>query len=79
MNTKMSTNSQLSKTETKKQAKQTTRTGTESQIWRSFRELSAGRRSGENGRKDTGIKKHNWQVQNRDGDVKMEKSKNLHT
>ena len=32
----MAINSQLSTTESKKKTKQTTRTGTESQIWRSF-------------------------------------------
>ena len=47
----MTTNSQLSTTESKKQTKQTMRTGTESQIWRSFGGLSAGRGYGENGRK----------------------------
>ena len=47
----MTTNSQLSTTESKKQkqTKQTTRMGTESQKWRSHRGLSAGRRRGENG------------------------------
>ena len=35
MNSKMMTNSQLSTTEPKKQTKQTSRTGTESQKWRS--------------------------------------------
>ena len=45
MNSKMTTNSQLSTTEPKqkqKQTKQTTRTGTESQKWRSHGGLSAG-------------------------------------
>ena len=48
MNSKMTTNSQLSTTEPKKQkqnqklTKQTTRTGTESQKWRSHREESKG-------------------------------------
>ena len=60
----MTTNSQLSKTEPKKQkqkrTKQTTRTGTESQKWRSFGGLSAGRGKGESGRKGTGNKKHKW-------------------
>ena len=62
MNTKMTTNSQLSKTKpkmkTKTKTEQTTRTGTESQKWRSHRGLSVGR--GRMGRKDTGNKKHNW-------------------
>ena len=45
----MTTNSQLSTTEPKneqKQTKQTTRTGTESQKWRSHGMLSVGRGSG---------------------------------
>ena len=60
MNSKMTTNSQLSTTEPKKkqkqkQTKQTTRTGTESQKWRSHRGLSAGTWKGENGEKVQGI------------------------
>ena len=62
MNTKMTTNSQLSTTEPtkqkQKQTKQTTRTGTESQKWRSHGGLSAGIRMGENGGKGTGTKKY---------------------
>ena len=60
MNTKMTTNSQLSRTEPKKKkkSKQTTRTGTDSQKWRSHGGLSAGRGSRENGGKGTGNKKH---------------------
>ena len=44
MNSKMTTNSQLSTTDPKKQkqTKQTTRTGTESQKWRSHGGLSVG-------------------------------------
>ena len=68
MNSKMTTNSQLSSTEPKKnfkkpklkQTKQTTRTGTESHKWRSHGGLSAWRWRVENGGKDTGNKKHNW-------------------
>ena len=62
MNSKMVTNSQLSTTEPKKQkqTKQTTRTGTESQKWRSHGGLSVGRGSGEDGGKATGNKKHKW-------------------
>ena len=58
----MTTNSQLSTTEPKKQrqTKQTTRTGTESQKRRSHGELSTGRGRVENGRKGTGNKKHKW-------------------
>ena len=56
-NSKMTTNSQLSTTEpkNKKQTKQTTRTGTESQKWRSHGGLSAGRGREENGEKVQGI------------------------
>ena len=63
MNSEMTTNSQLSTTELKKtktKTKQTTRTGTESEKWRSHRRLSVGRGRMENGRKFIGIKKHNW-------------------
>ena len=72
MNTKMTTNSQLSTTESKKQkqTQQTTTTGTESQIWRFIGGLSAGRHKGENWEKGARIKKHKWQVQDRQGDVK---------
>ena len=63
MNSKMTTNSQLSttkrKTKTKPQPKQTTRTGTESQKWRSHGRLSVGRER-ENGGKGTGNKKNEW-------------------
>ena len=63
----MTTNLQLLTTEPKKTktTKQTTRTGTESQKWRSHEGLLAGREWGEVGGKGTGNKKHNWQVQNR--------------
>ena len=61
MNSKMTTNSQLL-TEPKKQkqkhTKQTTRTGTESQKWRSHGGLSAGKGRGETGGKGKGNKKH---------------------
>ena len=66
MNSKVTTNSQLSRTESKhththtEQIKQTTRTGTQSKIWRSHGVLSAGRRKVEKGGKGTGIKMHNW-------------------
>ena len=59
----MTSNSQLSTTEPKKQkqkqTKQTTRTGTESQKWRSHGGLSAGRGWGENGEKVQGIRNIN--------------------
>ena len=71
MNSKMKLNSQLSKTEPKNKNKNiTTRTGTESQKWRSHGGLSAGRWSGENRGKGTGNKTHKWQVQNRQGEIK---------
>ena len=55
-------NSQLSTTEpTKhKQTKQTSRTATESQKWRSHGGLPAGRGKEKNVGKGTGNKKHNW-------------------
>ena len=57
MNSKTTTNSQLSTTELKKtntnQTKQTTRTGTESEKWRSHRGLSVGKWEGERGGKGT--------------------------
>ena len=63
----MTTNSQLLKTEPKnkqtnkkqKQTKQTTRTGTESQKWRSYIGLSAGRGRGRMGEKIQGIRNIN--------------------
>ena len=64
MNSKMTTNSQLSTTEPKKQkqkqTKQTTRTGTETQKCRSHGGLPEGRRMGENRGNGAGIKRHNW-------------------
>ena len=52
MNSIMTTNSQLSTTELKKKkTKQTTRTGTEPQKWRSQGGLSVGRQWEENGGK----------------------------
>ena len=75
MNTKKATNLQLSTTESKKKkttttTKQTTRIGMESQVQKPFGGLPAGREKGENGGNCAGIQKHNWQVQNRQGDVK---------
>ena len=56
----MTTNSQLSTTEpTKKKAKQT-RTGTESQKWRSLGGKLVGSGQQGVGGKGTGNKKHNW-------------------
>ena len=80
----MTTKSQLStiKSKKQKQTKQTTRTGIESQKWRSFGGLLAGRRKGENEEKYTGIKKHNWQIQIDRGVLRiveeMKKPKNLY-
>ena len=58
MNSKMTTNSQLSATKPKitkqKQTKQTTRTGSESEKWKSHGGFSVGRESGERGGKGTG-------------------------
>ena len=59
INSKMTTNSQLSTTEAKqkqKQTKQTMRTGTELRNGG----LSAGRWRGENGGDSRGNNKHNW-------------------
>ena len=72
MNSKMTTNSQLSTTKSKKQkqTKKTTRTVTESQKWRSHGRLSLAEWEGERGGKGTGNKQHKWQVQNRQGEVK---------
>ena len=85
MNSEMTTNSQLSTTEPKKQkqkqTEQTTRTGTESQKWRLHGGLSAGRGWSENGGKGTRNKKQNWQKIDM-GRLRivqeMEKLKNLH-
>ena len=59
MNSKMTTNSQLLTTEPKqkqKQTKQTTRTGTESQKWRSHGGLYQGSGWGREGEKVQGIR-----------------------
>ena len=70
----MTTNSQLSTTEPKnqkhKQTKQTTRTGTESQKWRSHAGLSIGEQEGESVGKGTENKQHRRQVENRQGEGK---------
>ena len=72
-NSKMTTNSKLSTTKPKKKknrTKQTTRTGKESQKQISHEGLSAGREREENRGKGTGNKKHKWQVQNRQREIK---------
>ena len=70
----MTANSQLLtatlKTKTKKQTKQTTRTGTESQKWRSRGGLSVGRRWGRIRGKGTGNKKHSKEAQDKQREVK---------
>ena len=69
MNSKMTTNSQLSTNEPKKikerktmkkTPKQTTRTGTESEKWKPYGGFSVGRGREEIGGKGTGKKKHDW-------------------
>ena len=47
-------------TESKKQTKQTSRTGTESQTWRSFGGLSVVRGKEKNGEKEQGLRSTNW-------------------
>ena len=59
----------------KTKTKQITRTGTESQVWRSFGGLSARMGKGKKGRNGIGIKKHHWQEQNGKGNVKNGKGK----
>ena len=77
----MTTNSQLSTTESKKQ-KQITRTGRESQKWRSHGGLSARRRRGRMGEKAQGKKSINRRYKIDRGRLRivweMEKPKNLH-
>ena len=58
MKIKMAINSQLSKIESNNQAKQTSRTETESQIWTAFEQLPVGRGKGENRGKTEEIKKY---------------------
>ena len=71
MNSKMTTNSQLSTTEPKKSKNEVSKqTGAGSQKWSLLEGLSAGRGRGQNRGKDTGNKKHKWQVQNQQGEFK---------
>ena len=85
----MVTKSQLSTTEPKKQkqewTKQTARTGTDSQKWRSHGGLSVVWGTRENGGEGTGNKKRIWLVCNRERERErlrivweMEKPKNLY-
>ena len=84
MNSKMTTNSQLSKTNPKKQkqTKQTTITGTESQKWRSHGGLSVGKGRGRIGEKVQGIRSINGRYKIHRGKLRIvwetEKPKNLH-
>ena len=70
----MTTNSQLTtepkKKQNQKQSKQTTRTGRESQKWRSHGGLSVVEQEGKRGGKGTENKQHKWQVGNRQEDGK---------
>ena len=68
----MTTNSQLSTTEPKKQTNKSklSKQLEQEQKQRSHGGLSVERERGENGGKGTGNKKHKWQVQNRQGEVK---------
>ena len=84
----MTRNSQLSTTEPKKKKKQNqkqtkqTRTGTESQQWKSHRELSVGWVKGENEKKVQGISHINGSYKIDRGKLRivweMEKPKNLY-
>ena len=56
----MATNAQLSTTESKKQTKQTSRTGTEPQKWRSFGGLQLGEGRRRRGEKVQGLRSTNW-------------------
>ena len=61
MNSKMTTNSQPKRKEKMTKTKQTTRTGTESEKWTPYGEISVGRGKGGMGGKCTGKKKKkNW-------------------
>ena len=81
MNIKMVINSQLLTIESKKQTKQTNRTETESQIWRSFGGLSIGSGKGEIGEKGTGIDKYKFGGTEQTGMLRtvqeMEQQKNI--
>ena len=68
MNSRTNDNKHNYQLNLKTKTKQTTRTGTESQKWRSQGRLSEERGRGETRDKGTG-KQYKWQVQNRQGDV----------
>ena len=83
MNIKMSINSQLSTIESKTQTKQTSRTETESQIWRSFGGLLVGRWKEDNEGKSAEIKKYKLVGTEQTGGMlrtvqEMEQPKNLY-
>ena len=72
MNSKMTTNSQLSTTKPKTKTK-TNKQLEQEQNHRNGDHMEGyqvGRWKGEKREKDTGNKKHNWQVQNRQGEVR---------
>ena len=60
MNTEIATNSQLSTTESKKQTKQTSRTGTESDNVDHMEDYQLGGARGKMGKKVQGIRSTNW-------------------
>ena len=69
----MTANSQLVTTipeQKQEQTRQTTRTGTEPQKWRSHGRLSTGEWEGKRRGKSTENKQHKWQVENRQGEDK---------
>ena len=70
MNSKMGINSQLSTIDSKKQTKQTSRTETESLVWKSFGGLSIGMGKGRMAEKVQELRNTNQYIQNRQGDVK---------
>ena len=84
MNSKMTTNSQLTTTEPKKmktKTEHTTRTGTESEKWRSHGGLSVGRGRGRVGEKAQGIRSINGRYKTDRGRLRivweMETPKNV--
>ena len=83
MNSKLTTNSQLSRTEPKKtKTEETTRTGTESQEWRSHGGISTGKGREKMGGKGTGIRSINGRYKIDRGRLRIvweiEKPKALH-
>ena len=71
MNSKITTNSKLSTTESKKQKRKLSKQLEQEQNHRNGDHMESYQLPGEeNGRTGTGNKKHKWQVQNRQGEVK---------